>query len=117
MSHSVATTLDLVHTTNWYNLLHQPIVSNHSTLVDYPAYGTLYHPLIYLEVMKLSSIESQTSSGNTSSQTLTHSTYVPITSVAHAPNVWLSPNQSLSPFPMLHDHHSLVCDRCTLSAT
>ena len=100
MSHSVATT-DLVHTTNWYNLLHQPIVSNHSTLVDYPAYGTLYHPLIYLQVMKLLSIESRTSSGNTSSQTLTHSTLVPITSVVHAPNVRFSPNRSSSPFPML----------------
>jgi len=113
MSHSVATTLDLVHTTNWYNLFHQPIIS---TLVDYPAYGTLYHPLIYLQVMELSSIESRTSSGNTSSQTLTHSTLVPITSVVHAPNVRFSPNRSSSPSPMLHNHYSSVCDHCTPSA-
>ena len=49
-------------------------------------------------------IKSRTFSGNTSSLTLTHPIPVPITSVAHAPNVWLLPNQLLSSSFMLPNH-------------
>ena len=69
----------------------------------------------YLEVMKVSTLESRTSFGSTSSLTLTHSILVPITSVAHAPNVRSLPNQPSSPVPMLYDHCSWVCIHCTLS--
>jgi len=60
-------------------------------------------PPSYRYIKKL--IKSRTFSGNTSSLTLTHPIPVPITSVAHAPNVWLLPNQLLSSSFMLPNHH------------